>query len=105
MGKYLNDDNVSRKKAELRQLGVSYEPLADPALEPGLSLGGYASEAEATRQLDVLAQRGVRTAKVMLERAEMRGLMLKLPTVDDNLRARLDELKAGLGGKSLRACR
>ena len=105
MGKYLNDDNVSRKKAELRQLGVSFEPLADPALEPGLSLGGYASEAEAARQIDVLAQRGVRTAKVVQERAEARGMMLKLPAVDETLRARLDELKAGLGGKGLRNCR
>ena len=105
MGKYLSAENASRKKAELRQLGVSFEPLADPALEPGLSLGGYASEAEATRQIDSLAQRGVRTAKVVQERAEARGLMLKLPAVDDTLRARLDELKAGLGGNSWRTCR
>ena len=105
MGKYPSAENAARKKAELRQLGVSFEALADPALEPGLSLGGYASEAEATRQIDVLAQRGVRTARVVQERAEVRGLMLKLPAVDETLRARLDELKAGLGGKSLRACR
>jgi len=105
MGKYPSAEIAARKKAELRQLGVSFEALADPALEPGLSLGGYASEAEATRQIDVLAQRGVRTARVVQERAEVRGLMLKLPAVDETLRARLDELKAGLGGKSLRACR
>lgn len=105
MGKYLSADNASRKKAELRQLGVSFETLADPELEPGVSLGGYASQADATRQLDVLAQRGVRTARVVLERPEVRGQMLKLVAVDDTLRARLDELKAGLGGKSLRTCR
>jgi len=105
MGKYLSADNANRKKAELRQLGVSVETLADPALEPGLSLGGYVSEAEAARQIDALAQRGVRTARVMQERAEVRGLMLKLPAVDDALRARLDELKAALGGKTLRNCR
>ena len=105
MGKYPTADSVNRKKAELRQLGVSFESLSDPALEPGLSLGGYASEAEAGRQLDGLAQRGVRTAKVLQERAEVRGQTLRLPAVDDALRPRLDELKAGLGGKSLRACR
>lgn len=105
MGKYLTADNVSRKKAELRQLGVSFEPLSDPALEPGLSLGGYASEAEAGRQLETLAQRGVRTAKVVQERAEVRGQTLRLPAVDDALRPRLDELKAGLGAKNLGACR
>jgi hypothetical protein len=105
MGKYPSPDNVSRKKAELRQLGVSFEPLADPALEPGLSLGGYASEAEANRQQEALAERGVRTAKVVQERAEVRGQLLKLPAVDEALRPRLDELKAGLGARSLRACR
>jgi hypothetical protein len=105
MGKYLTADNVNRKKAELRQLGISFEPLSDPALEPGLSLGGYPSEAEASRQLESLAQRGVRTAKVVQERPEMRGQLLKLPAVDEALRPRLDELKAGLGAKSLRACR
>jgi hypothetical protein len=105
MGKYPSAENVSRKKAELRQLGVSFEPLADPALEPGLSLGGYASEAEANRQRETLAERGVRTARVLQERAEVRGQLLKLPAVDEALRPRLDELKAGLGSKSLRACR
>lgn len=105
MGKYAGADSVARKKAELRQLGVSFEPLADPALEPGVSLGGYASEAEANRQREVLAERGVRTARVVQERAEVRGQMLRLPALDDSLRARVDELKAGLGAKSLRACR
>lgn len=105
MGKYPSAENAARKKAELRQLGVSFESLSDPALEPGLSLGGYASEAEAARQIEVLAQRGVRTARVVQERAEVRGLMLKLPALDEGLRARLDELKAGLGSKSLRTCR
>lgn len=105
MGKYPSADNANRKKAELRQLGVFTESLAEQALAPGLSLGGYASEAEATRQLDALAQRGVRTARVVQERLETRGLILKLPAVDDALRARLSELKTGLGGKTLRLCR
>lgn len=105
MGKYPGADSVARKKAELRQLGVSFEPLANADLEPGVSLGGHASEAEANRQREVLAERGVRSARVVQERAEMRGQMLKLPALDDSLRARLDDLKAGLGAKSLRACR
>jgi hypothetical protein len=105
MGKYLTVDNVNRKKAELRQIGVSFEALANPALEPGLSLGGFATEAEATRQLEALAQRGVRTAKVVQERPEARGQLLKLPAVDENLRPRLEELKTALGGRNLRPCR
>jgi hypothetical protein len=105
MGKYLTVDNVNRKKAELRQLGVSFEPLANAALEPGLSLGGYPTEAAAKQQLDALATHGVRTAKVVQERPEARGQQLRLPAVDDTLRARLDDLKAALAGKTLRPCR
>lgn len=105
MGKYLAAENVARKKAELRQMGVSFEALANPALEPGLSLGGFATEAEAGRQLEVLSQRGVRTAKVVQERPEARGQVFRLPAIDDALRARLDELKPALAGKTLRPCR
>jgi hypothetical protein len=105
MGKYSSADNLARKKAELRQLGISFESLANPSLEPGLSLGGFVSEAEAARQVEALSQRGVRSAKVVQERPELRGPMLKLATVDDSLRQRLDELKPVLNGKTLRPCR
>ncbi|MDB5874125.1 MAG: hypothetical protein JWQ07_3567 [Ramlibacter sp.] len=105
MGKYLTADNVSRKKAELRQLGVSFETLSNASLEPGLSLGGYTTEAEATQQLEGLGRRGVHTAKVVRERDEVRGQLLKLPAVDEALRPRLDDLKAALNGKNLRPCR
>ena len=105
MGKYLTVENVSRKKAELRQLGVSFEALSNASLEPGLSLGGFPTPAAATAQLDGLAQRGVRTAKVVQERGEIRGQVLKLSAVDDELRPRLEGLKTALNGKALRACR
>lgn len=105
MGKYLTAESVTRKRAELRQLGVSFETLSNPTLEPGLSLGGFASQGAATQQLEVLTQRGVRTAKVVQERAELRGQLLKLPALDDGLRPRLEELRPALGGKSLRPCR
>ena len=105
MGKYLTAENVNRKKGELRQLGVSFDPLANPSLEPGVSLGGFATEAAAARQLEVLAERGVRTAKVVKEREELRGQLLNLAAVDDSLRPRLEELKPVLAGRSLRPCR
>jgi hypothetical protein len=105
MGKYLTMDNVSRKKAELRQMGVSFEAPSNPALEPGLSLGGFPSQAAANSQMESLAQRGVHTAKVVQERPEARGQMLKLPAVDDSLRPRLDDLTLALNGKTLRPCR
>jgi len=105
MGKYAAADNVNRKKAELRQMGISFEPLSNATLEPGLSLGGFASQQEATAQMEVLTRRGVHTAKVVQERPEVRGQLLKLPAVDDLVRARLDDLKPALAGKPLRPCR
>lgn len=105
MGKYLTPDAVNKKKAELRQLGVSFEGLSNQALEPGLSLGGFTSQAAAQQQLDRLAQRGVRTARVTQEREEARGQVLRLPAVDDALRARLEEVRTMLNGKPLRTCR
>lgn len=105
MGKYAGVEQVARKRAELRQLGISFEALSNPELEPGLSLGGFANEPAAQRQLEVLAERGVRTARVLQERPEQRGQRLVLASVDDNLRPRLEELKAVLNTRPLRPCR
>lgn len=105
MGRYAGVEHVARKRGELRQLGVSFEPLSNPELEPGLSLGSFPSEAAATQQLDGLAARGVRTARVVQERPEQRGQRLLLPVVDDNLRPRVEELKAQLATRPLRPCR
>ena len=104
MGKYAGVEQVARKRAELRQIGVSFEAPPNPDLEPGLSLGTFPTEAAATAQMSALAARGVRTARVVQERPEQNGMRLQLPAVDDILRPRLDELKPVLAGKPLRAC-
>lgn len=105
MGRYAGVEQLARKRAELRQLGVSFEALGNPELEPGLSLGNFPSEAAATLQLGALAERGVRTARVVQERPEQRGQRLLLPAVDDTLRARLPELAGVLAARPLRPCR
>lgn len=105
MGKYQNAEQVERKKAELRYLGVSFETINNAELEPGLSLGGSATQADANQQLARLANRGVRTARVVQERPEVAGLRLTLPAVDDAIRPKLDELRTALAGKPLRPCR
>lgn len=105
MGKYPGVEQVARKRAELRQIGVTFEPPGNPELEPGLSLGAFPNEAAANAQLAVLAERGVRTARVLQERPELRGQRLQLASVDDSLRPRLEELKPVLAGKPLRTCR
>jgi hypothetical protein len=105
MGKYADVELLARKRAELRQMGISFEAPANPQLEPGLSLGAHPNEAAAQQQRDTLVERGVRTARVMQDRAEQRGQRLLLPVVDDALRPRLDELKTALGTRTLRPCR
>jgi hypothetical protein len=84
---------------------VSFEPLSNPDLEPGLSLGGHATQQAAQQQLEQLALRGVRTARVVQERPEQRGQRLLLPAVDDALRPRLEDFKTALNGRALRPCR
>ena len=104
MGKYPGADAMNRKKAELRQINVRFEDVTAPALQPGLSLGSFASPAEANQELAALTQRGVRTAKVLQERAEQRGQFLKLSAVDDSLRPKLEALKPQLAGRAWRPC-
>ncbi|HUR87948.1 MAG TPA: SPOR domain-containing protein [Ramlibacter sp.] len=105
MGKYTDPAVLEKKKGELRGMNVSFEPLANATLEPGFALGGYPTEAAAKQQLQALTQKGVRTAKVVLEKPEARGQSLKLPAVDDSLKPKLDDLKSALNGKPLKACR
>ena len=104
MGKYNSEDALVKKRTELRGLGVSFEALVNPALGPGLSLGHYGSQAEAERELAKAATRGVRTAKVVQERPEARGQLLKLPAADAAIKAKLEALKPQLAGKPLQAC-
>lgn len=104
MGPYASDDLLAKKRDELRRLGVRLEPLVNPALAPGLSLGHFSTRPEAESELGRVAQRGVRTARVVAERPETSGQRLTLAAVDAPLRAQLDTLKPQLAGKALQAC-
>ena len=105
MGKYPNAEALAKKRAELASLNLRFEPLIDPELAGGLSLGGFDTQAAANAAREAFNRRGVRTARVLLERAEVRGMMLRLPAVDDTVRALLEELKPALAGKALDPCR
>ena len=104
MGRYETAEAVIKKRSELRFLNVPTEPLRNPALEPGLSLGGFETQAQAGAALGELAQRGVRTARVVQERAEPRGQQLRLPQADDALRAQFDSVRPTLSGRILQPC-
>ncbi len=105
MGKYSGSDALAKKKTELRELGLPFEALKNPTLEPGLSLGVYASQAQANESMNNLAKRGVRTAKVVQELPERQGQLLKLPDMDDTVHTRLESIKAAVGSSGLTVCK
>ena len=104
MGKYSSPDAITKKQSELRGLGVSFEALNNAALEPGLSLGSFPTQAEADLALARISKKGVKTAKVVQEREELRGQRLKVASVDAELRSQLENIKPMLAGKALKSC-
>jgi hypothetical protein len=105
MGKYENVEQLARKKAELRHIGIAFDAPGDPSLEPGLALGRHGAEAEANAHLQELARQGVRSARVVQERPQGRGQLLKIPALDERLRPRVDALRPVLNAIKLRPCR
>lgn len=104
MGRYANEEMVAKKRNELRARGVKFEPVQNPSLNPGLSLGHFDNKLDADRELAKDAERGVRTARVIQERPEVRGQRLTLPAVDAALQRQLNTLKPPLAGKALVNC-
>jgi len=105
MGKYADAQAVATKRTELASLNLKVEPLVNPALEFGFSLGAAETRGGAEARLEALKQRGVKTAKVVEERPEVRGTVLRITAADDVLKAHADELKPVLAGKPLRVCK
>ena len=104
MGKYSDAQTLAKKRSEVIALGLRPEPLVNPALDFGFSLAAFDTEARARTELAALGPRGVHTATVVQERVEQRGVFLRIPALDDTLRARLEELKPALGELPLRPC-
>ena len=104
MGPYANAEALAKKRAELTALKQRLEPLTNPTLARGLSLGGFETQAAAAAALNDVSRRGVRTARVVQEQAGLRGVMLRLPAADSTVRSRLDELSPVLAGKVLNPC-
>lgn len=105
MGRFADDEALDKKRAELRARKVPFDRPNNPTLEPGLSLGRFSSEEAAQRALTTLGNQGVRTARVVVERAEAPGFTLRLPALDSATRAQVEtQLRPALGEKTLRTC-
>ena len=103
MGRFDDLETLDRKRAELRARKVDHD-RAGGTLEYGLSLGRFSSKEAAERELTNLANKGVRTARVLQERPDATGFTLRLPAVTDALRPQLEPLRTAMAGKTLRAC-
>jgi hypothetical protein len=104
MGKYANTGEVDKKRAELAKLGVTGETPRSPALAPGLALGAFDLQAQAEAALKTFSERGVRTARVTQDLSPEHGFRLRLPVVDEALKAQLSEVQAALPTQSLHPC-
>ena len=102
MGKFADNQALEKKRAELVARKLDHD-RAGGTLEPGLSLGRFSSEEAATRELTQLVRQGVRSARVVQERPDKHGFILRLPAATPALRAQLEALPA-FGDKALRAC-
>ena len=59
MGKFANVELMAKKRDELVAMRLAPQGLKNPTLEPGLSLGGFDSQTEATEELAKLSQQSL----------------------------------------------
>jgi hypothetical protein len=85
-------------------MGLKTDSLDNPALEPGLSLGGFDTKADADTSLARMSARGLHTARVVQERTESLAYRLKLPAVGAALKPKLGDLRGVLADKPLHPC-
>ena len=66
LGRYADAQTWQQKADELRKLDVKFDRVSTPStLAPGLSLGQFTSQPDATKKLDELTKHGVHGAKVV----------------------------------------
>lgn len=104
MGRYDNAEQASRKKAELRGLGIDFRDVNTSGLAPGIALGTFSSEEAAQEGLQQAERRTVRTARVVQERAESLSYSLRLPAIGETLRTRIEGLGPAMAGRGLQRC-
>lgn len=104
IGKFANPQALDKKRAELTAMNIKSDPTTAAHLAPGLSLGRFDNEAQASEDLGRLRKLGVRTARVMQERAASQSTVLKLPAATEAMKSLVPSLDEALSGKSTRSC-
>lgn len=104
IGKFPNPQALEKKRAELSAMNIKSDSVNATHLAPGLSLGRFDSEAHAAEDLARLRKLGVRTARVMQERAASQTTVLKLPAATAAMKAQVSSLDEALAAKPPRSC-
>lgn len=105
MGPYPDEDLYDRKVAELKRIkGLNFDEVRNGTYAKGLSLGRYASEADAETRLGSVKQRGIRTARVVTLRPAGQVHYLRIAQANVSMQVALSGLKLPQG-KSFTACR
>ncbi len=102
MGPYANVVELYKKRTQLAGLRLNFQPLSNPALSQGLSLGAYDTQAAASAALAAFADRGVRTARVMPDQAT--GYRLRWTGDDDAWQQQMATVHAAIAGLDLTPC-
>lgn len=100
-------EGADKKAGELRALGVTnYFIMNDNSpLRWGISLGVFKTEGAAQNQLAILMKQGVRTARVAPRMSGSKLLAFQFRDVDTELKAKLEQLRAGYPNAESHACK
>jgi hypothetical protein len=104
MGKFASADGLAKKRDELAVMHLVPQIVNSPGLEMGLSLGAFDSQAGATAELAKLNLRGIRTARVVQDQAQLQQTVLKFAAVGPELKSKLNDITPALAGKPLKTC-
>ncbi|WP_332854444.1 SPOR domain-containing protein [Duganella sp. S19_KUP01_CR8] len=100
-------EGADKKAGELRALGVTnYFIMNDNSpLRWGISLGVFKTEGAAQSQLAILMKQGVRTARVAPRMSGSKLLAFQFRDVDTELKAKLEQFRAGYPNAESHACK
>lgn len=100
LGKFSGSEALLARKAELRAANFEYRDIANPALQPGIVLGTFISEAAATQGQQDLSRKGIKAGKVVVERPEFRLHALTLPQATPAQQEKVGKVSAELLGNA-----
>jgi hypothetical protein len=108
LGKFPNLEALRARKTELRAAKVEHRDVSNPALQPGLALGTFSTEAAAAQAQRDLVRGGIKNTKVVTERPETRQHALLLPQAttafQNTVRNLIAERGSDLAGLELQRC-